>query len=219
MDNEITVRPYQPVDRRAIREICYVTGFMGTPADWYWRDFESFTDIWTSYYTDREPESTFVAVRSGSVVGFLLGCVDSSKAPTDTQNILRQMVRRSLLFRPGTAGFFWRSIGDMLGGTPLSGVDVDLARYPSHLHIDLLPEGRGGGVGAALMHLWFERLAAVGSPGCHLGTLGENTNGIAFFERMGFKRLGPPTLIPGMRTPDGKRMHDQVMVREIAAAK
>jgi GNAT superfamily N-acetyltransferase len=95
-------------------------------------------------------------------------------------------------------------------------VKVDLRLYPSHLHIDLLPEGRGTGAGSALMRAWFDRLAAAGSPGCHLGTLGENANGIAFFEKMGFQRFGPPTLIPGMRTPDGKRLHDQIMVRKMA---
>ena len=30
------------------------TGFMGEPVDWMWRDQESFSDIFTGYWTDRE---------------------------------------------------------------------------------------------------------------------------------------------------------------------
>ena len=67
-----------------------------------------------------------------------------------------------------------------------------------------------------LMQAWLDRLRAVGSPGCHLGTLAENTAAIRFFERMGFARHGPPTRVPGMRTRSGQRMHQQLMTRSIA---
>jgi ribosomal protein S18 acetylase RimI-like enzyme len=214
VDPVLQVRKYRSEDRPAVREICCLTGFMGEPSDWYWRDRESFADIWTGYYTDREPESAFVAVRDGKVIGYLLGCVDTRKAPSDTANFLKQTFRRGLLVRPGTAGYLWRTLADLLRGVPVPDTPIDLERYPSHLHIDLLPEARGTGVGTRLMQAWFERLAEVRSPGCHLGTLGENVNGIAFFERMGFRRLGPPALIPGMRDRDGSRIHDQIMVRE-----
>ena len=215
MDAEILIRPYQADDRQAVREICYRTGYLGGPADWYWRDFESFADIWTAYYTDREPESVFVAVRSGRVIGYLLGCVDTARAPGPEAAVVHQTVRRLLLFRPGTAGFFWHSIGDLLHGTAAPAGELKDARWPAHLHIDLLPEGRGLGAGTTLMRAWFERLAALGSPGCHLVTMAENRGAIAFFERMGFRSFEPPALVPGMRTPEGERMHQQVMVREM----
>jgi ribosomal protein S18 acetylase RimI-like enzyme len=216
MDAGFIIRQYQPTDRPAVREICCRTGYIGEPADWYWRNSESFADIWTSYYTDREPESVFVAERSGRVVGYLLGCVDTARAPGPEAAVMRQLLRRGLLFRPGTAGFFRHVIGDLLRNTAAPAGELRDARWPAHLHIDLLPEGRGLGAGAALMHVWFERLTALGVPGCHLVTMAENVNAIAFFERMGFRRFGPPALVPGMRTPEGKRMHQQVMVREMA---
>jgi len=212
------IRPYQPTDRPEVRRICCETGYMGSPSDWYWRDRESFADIWTGYYTDREPESAFVAVRDGQILGYLIGCVDTRKAPSDASNFLKQTFKRFLLFRPGTARYLWRTLSDLLGGTPIPSSELDLDRFPSHLHIDLLPEGRGSGAGRGLMLAWFNRLEKVGSPGCHLGTLGENANAIAFFERMGFRRLGPPALIPGMRSPSGDRIHDQIMVREMGSS-
>ncbi len=63
------------------------------------------------------------------------------------------------------------------------------------------------------MEAWFERLAEVGSPGCHLGTLLENQSAITFFQRMGFECRDEPQLTPGMRTPTGGRHHIQFMVR------
>ena len=213
-----TVRPYASADRDQVRDVCYRTGHMGDSPGWYWRDARSFADIWTGYYTDREPESSFVAVSGERVVGFLLGCVDSARAPSPAATVTRHLLRRALLLRPGTAGFFMRSIADTIAGSSVPSGELDDPRWPSHLHINLLPEARGAGAGSALMRVWFERLETLGSPGCHLVTLAENLRAIAFFERSGFTRHGDPVLVPGMRTVDGDRMHQQTMVRSIREA-
>jgi ribosomal protein S18 acetylase RimI-like enzyme len=209
------IRPYRAEDRARVREVAYATGFMGESPAWYWRDAESFGEIWTGWYTDHEPESAFVADDGGAVVGYLVGCVDTSRALSPRDAVVRQLVRRQLLFRPGTAGFFWRSILDTWrdGGIP-SGELRD-PRWPAHLHINLLPAARGKGAGQGLMDAWLARLRALGSPGCHLGTLAENRAGIAFFRRMGFEPHGPPQRVPGMRTREGARMHEQLMVRSL----
>lgn len=211
----VSVRPFRIEDRPIIRRISHRVGYMGQPADWYWRHGESFADIWTAYYTDQEPESLLVSVRHGEAVGYLAGCVDSRVAPTPAQALTRYAVRYTLFARPGTATFLWRGLLDSIlqRGTP-SGTLED-PRWPSHLHINLLPEARGCGAGAALMEAWLTRLREVGSPGCHLGTLLENERAIGFFERMGFKRFGAPQLAPGMRSPSGGRHHLQFMVREV----
>ncbi len=79
-------------------------GYMGEPATWYWRHAESFAEIWTAYYTDREPESLFVAVRGDRIVGYLTGCVDSRAAANPAQAVTRAAIRYALFLRPGTAG-------------------------------------------------------------------------------------------------------------------
>ena len=214
LDSVIAVRSYEPRDRAGVRAICHATGFMGEPADWYWRDRESFADACTAYYTDREPGSSFVAVRDGRVVGYLTGCVDTTRAPSMAEASTRLVLRRALLLRPGSAGFFWRGMFDALRDRGAPSGDLRDARWPAHLHINLLREARGAGAGASLMRSWLARLAALGSPGCHLGTFAENRRGIAFFEHQGFRRYGSPTRVPGMRNRDGSRMHLQLMVRD-----
>jgi hypothetical protein len=53
----VVVRPFEAADRPAVRRISHRAGYMGEPADWFWRHAESFADVWTRYYTDEEPES------------------------------------------------------------------------------------------------------------------------------------------------------------------
>lgn len=216
MTGGITVRPYRDADRDGVRNVAYQTGYMGEPADSYWRDFTSFANIWTSYYTDHEPESAFVAEGEGGVVGYLLGCVESARATRPAAALSGQVLRRFLLLRPGTARFLWRSVWDAAGDRHVPAGELVDPRWPSHLHTNLLPEARGRGVGAELMEAWISRLRGAGSPGCHLVTLAENTAAIAFFERMGFRLFDAPVLIPGMRLRSGGRMHLQIMVQEVS---
>lgn len=218
------MRPYRAGDRHTVRHVCYATGYMGDTPDWYWRDVESFADLWTAYYTDKEPESALVAERpDGAVVGYLIGCVDTTTNTSEFNRLLRHhALRRYCLLRPGTSGFMWRSLADVLrdnviGRRPLPAPFHD-ERWPAHLHIDLLPEARAGGVGRRLVTIWLDRLCELGVRGCHVETLAENAPAISFFEATGFVKHGAPLLVPGMRTRDGERMHVQRLVRDLPEA-
>jgi len=216
---DVVLRPYEAADRPAVRRICHVTGYMGGPAAWYWRDAASFADLFTGYYTDEEPGSASVCEIDGDVAGYLLGCADSRTVTDPARVFGRSLLRRALVVRPGTAGLVWRSIGDAVAAgvrrqqlPPSSVVD---ARWPAHLHVDLLPVARGRGVGASLVRHWLERLRSASVAGCHLQTLSENTTALSFFEAMGFTREGDAVLVPGLRTPDGGRHHVQLMVQPL----
>jgi len=69
-----TIRPYEQRDREVVRRICCETGFLGEPIDAVFSDREVFADFLTRYYTDIEPESSWVGEKNGQVVGYLLGC-------------------------------------------------------------------------------------------------------------------------------------------------
>jgi ribosomal protein S18 acetylase RimI-like enzyme len=213
----VTIRPYQADDRAVVRRICYRTGYMGDPPAWFWRDTESFCDLFCSYYTDEEPESSFVVESEGRIVGYLLGCVDSQKVRDPARILLHHAVFRLCLIRTGTAGHLWRTMTDVLRDMVVGGNRLPLPlrddRWPSHLHVDLLPEARGTGAGRALVGAWLDRLRQLGSPGCHVETLVENERAVAFFRSVGFAEHGQPVLVPGMRRRQGGRLHVQQMVR------
>ncbi len=217
-DGEPFVRPYEGRDRAQVRRICHVTGFMGDPVDWLWRDAESFADLFTSYYTDAEPQSALVVDLDGVAAGYLLGCVDTRTAWNPAMIFGRHLLRRGIGFRPGTAGVVWRSLRDVVidglrGRLPPASVYDD--RWPAHLHIDLLPSIRGSGMGATLMRTWLGALREQGVRGCHLETMGENHRAMAFFESTGFHRHGASAPVPGFRSPTGERLTVQLMVQSL----
>lgn len=217
---EVDVRPYRPGDRAAVRNVCYETGYLGEPADWFWRDRESFADLFSGYYTDHQPHRASVVEIDGAVSGYLLGCVSGAAARASAAAFTRNIVRRGIAFRRGTAGVIWRTIGDSLfdtikGRTKPSDLEFDDPRYPAHLHIDLLPIARGQGAGRRMINGWLDGLRSESVPGCYLQTMVENTNAIAFFEAVGFRPHGDVHLIPGFRTRTGQRHHLLTMVIDL----
>ena len=56
-----------------MRRLCCETGFLGEPIDPVYQDRELFADFLTTYYTDHEPESSFVMDANGELHGYLLG--------------------------------------------------------------------------------------------------------------------------------------------------
>lgn len=213
---EVTIRQYRPEDRERVRHICHETGFMGEPARWFWRDRESFADMFCGWWTDHQPESALVAELDGEVSGYLLGCDDSRRPASEAMVLFHHFVGRACCLRPGTAGVMWRMLGQGIS----DGIRGQLApsrvrdeRWPAHLHIDLLPECRSLGVGSRLVRSWLDSLRARGIPGCHLQTMAENSNAVAFFESTGFEKSGPLTTAPGFRSRRGERLHVQLMLQ------
>jgi len=217
---EVEVRQYRPADRPAVRRICFETGYMGDSISWAWPDEDSFADLFSSWYTDGEPESALVADDRGEVVGYLLGCRDSRRMPIPTAAIRRHLLRRGLAIRPRTAPLVWRSAFDLSRAAVRHQMPAAVTddRWPAHLHIDLLPQSRGKGLGRLLMRRWLDTLRDEATAGCHLETWAENDGAIAFFASMGFRAGGDPVPMPGVRSPEGHRHHTQLMVQSLMPA-
>ncbi len=54
------IRSFRPGDRTAVREICAATGLLGDDIRCLFPKPDFFVDLFTSYYTDLEPESCLV---------------------------------------------------------------------------------------------------------------------------------------------------------------
>ncbi len=209
----IEVRAYDVSDRPGLVDLFDGAG-EGAPGSEVWGHAESLAEVYLTPYLDLEPESAFVAVVDGQLAGYLVGCVDETDFPSEEERF-ETVIRKYRLFRRRESRrFFVRAAYDTvllkLRRQPTAGELTD-PRWPSHLHIDLLPIGRGNGAADGLMNAWFDRLREVGSPGCYLQTSAENTRAVRFFERMGFEKHGENLVVPGSRY-DGKRMHQQTMV-------
>ena len=65
----------------------------------------------------------------------------------------------------------------------------EVADYPAHLHIDLLPAYQRAGHGRALMSRLLKTLADKGIPAIHLTMLTANTPARAFYDNLGFHHI------------------------------
>jgi hypothetical protein len=210
------VREYHPDDREAVRQICFDTGLMGESIASQYADRESFADMLTAYYTDVESDGAFVAELDGRVVGYMLSCVDTQKAWKPGNIALRHSLTRGLPFRPGTAGFYWRGVFDLLRDVfAPKRPRFDLSRYPSHTHNNMLPEGRGGRVSREFFYRVFDRCKLAGSRGMHGEVWSSNEVMLKFAEGLGYVRSGKPYLSPGLRYPDGSRVSMQLMLCDL----
>lgn len=214
---QIDVRPYDPADRAELLGVVFEAAGAGAPGSEAWGHHVSLADVYLTAYLDLEPESVFVVTADGRPAGYLAGCVDDARFPSEEERLASVIQKYGLMRMPGPRRFFLRAAYDTavcrIRRIPTAGELRD-PRWPSHLHIDVMPVARGTGAAARLMDLWFERLRAVGSPGCYLQTSAENQRAVRFFESVGFRRHGGTPVVPGSRY-DGRRMHQQDMVREV----
>ena len=208
------IRPFDETDRSELRTLFARAGD-GVPPGSFWGHPEAEASVYLDPYMDLEPESLFVAEADGALVGYLTGCLDSATFPSEGARMEFAIRKYRLALRPQSMVFFGRAIADTvrtkLRKEPAT-EDFHDPRWPSHLHINVVPEARGTGAGSALMEAWFDRWTQAGSPGCYLQTLVENPGAVRFFQRMGFTAYGPSPLVPGVRY-NGKRLHQQTMVQ------
>ncbi|MEU5883791.1 GNAT family N-acetyltransferase [Spirillospora sp. NPDC047279] len=206
------IRTFAEGDRAELRELFGRAG-EGAPTASLWGHLDSEAAIYLDPYMDLEPESLFVAVVDGAMVGYLTGSLGDGFPGFDTL-MTKAIKEHRLLFKRGPAAFFARSMADAARAAirrrPVAG-DLNDDRWPAHLHINVAPEARGTGAADGLMERWLARVTASGSPGCHLQTLVENTRAVRFFERVGFVPHGPTPVVLGVRH-QGAPVHQLTMV-------
>ena len=186
------IRSYRPDDLDALYRICLQTGDNGQDATSHFHDPKLLGHFFAAPYGLFEPSLAFVAEDSEGVGGYILGALDTrafeeqleskwwprlrtcypdpsaSLAPeqwTPDQHVAYMIHHR------------WR-IPDELA-----------ARYPSHLHIDLLPRLQASGCGRQLTDTLTTALRSQGSGGVHLHVPHGNRRAAGFYRHVGFTEL------------------------------
>ncbi len=185
-EGAFSIRGFERSDRAAVRDLCCRTGFLGQPIDPVYEDRELFADFLTTYYTDHEPESSFVIEVNGELKGYLLG----SRRPllnqlySFQQNII--LFVRALLRYPRYNVRSRRFIRWMIvnGWREVPAAPARTA----HFHINLLPEARKISTTRALMSAYLSYLYRCGEKQVYgqIVTF-ESRRGEKMFERYGFR--------------------------------
>jgi hypothetical protein len=187
-EKPFTIRSYRKTDRDAVRRLCCQTGFLGTPIDPVYEDRQLFADFLTTYYTDWEPESSFVVEIDGEIRGYLLG----SRKPLLNQ--LYSFWQNISLFLKALTRYFryHQASRRFVRWTLVHGwreVPAAPRRVP-HFHINLLPDARKMSTTRALMSAYLSYLYRCGEKRVYgqIVTF-ESRRGEQMFERYGFKVL------------------------------
>ena len=139
-------------------------------------------------YLVREGAYAFVAEDDRHVVGYVLGALDSRTFEADLERTWWPPLRRRYPPTTPVASPLERAALALLRRPPRAGDGV-VADFPSHLHIDLLPEGQGRGLGRRLMEHLLDALRVDSSPGVHLGVDARNVRAVGFYRALGFTEL------------------------------
>ncbi|WP_030442217.1 GNAT family N-acetyltransferase [Actinoplanes subtropicus] len=196
------IRPYRPSDLKAVYDICVRTADGGEDARGHYSDDDLVGDVFAGPYVRLEPELAFVIDDGGEAVGYVLGTADTEAfvrrytaewlpslgdkypaPPAPPRTASEEMI--AVLYDPGRM---------LVPG-------LDLAAYPAHLHIDLLPVVQGRGYGRKLIERF---TGALDVPGVHLGVRTTNVKARGFYARLGFEPL--PVRDPGRTTYLGLRL-------------
>jgi hypothetical protein len=186
MSSDAVIRPYRPTDRNAVRRLCCETGYLGKAIDPVFEDRELFADYLTRFYTDWEPESTFVLEQDGVVKGYLMG----SRRPLLHQfhsfflnlSLFARGIFRYPRYNKASKAFVrwillnaWRE------------VPAAPRRLP-HFHFNMLPEAMGFGTTREMLVQFFHHLRAHGETHVFGQVVTfEERRGAKVFERFGFR--------------------------------
>jgi ribosomal protein S18 acetylase RimI-like enzyme len=188
-----TVRPYRPEDAAALDDICVRTGHNGQDSRPHYTDPGVLPATFAAPYAHLEPGLAFVLDDgAGHAVGYVLGTADTPRFAADFRTRWLPGVADRYPAPAGTPGSPDAVIAGLLHH-PERMVVPELAAYPAHLHIDLLPEWQGRGHGRALMHTFLRALREQEVPAVHLVMATANTPARAFYDRLGFHAIDVPS--------------------------
>jgi len=183
------VRGYRPSDLDAVYDICVRTADGGSGAVGVYSSDRLIGDIFAAPYVTHEPQHAHVLDDGqGHAVGYILGTADTAE--------FVRWYRREWL--PATPYPPSARDEDMLAlhQRPERMLVPELAAYPAHLHIDLLPDWQGKGWGRELMAAFLAGLTEAGVRAVHLGVLSANVSARAFYDRVGFHEIDVPDAAP-----------------------
>ncbi|MBF0485267.1 MAG: GNAT family N-acetyltransferase [Candidatus Omnitrophica bacterium] len=190
MGQEILIRSYAASDREAVRRIAVATALMGRPANLFLEGDEILADLLTLYFTDYEPESLFVAERSGEVVGYISGAKDTHPM----ERVFVTKILGPVFWRSIVSGFWGKAKNwALLGRLFLSFVRGEFftpdfyQKYPATLHINLSENARAYGAGTSLIETYLAYLKKAAVPGVRMASMSLRAE--AFFCKNGFEIL------------------------------
>lgn len=169
----ISIRKYRPEDKPALRKILVETSRLPVDTE---KDIRLLELLYNDYYTEVEPENCFVAADDNDeAVGYIICASDYKK--------FRKLFMKFYLPEIKELGmkYYFQAYMDIMGHA------LYAAKYPAHLHINVLNVCQGQGTGTKLMDALKAELKSKGINGLMLSCAADNDGAIRFYKRNSFK--------------------------------
>ena len=190
-DDPAKIRPYRPADLEDLYRICLQTADSGQDATALFSDPMLPGHVFAAPYGIFEPSLAWVAEDSAGVAGYVLGALDTRAFEEHLEHDWWPALRARYpdpeqvpAAVPELELFTLQAIHQPFTTDP--GL---VSRYPSHLHIDLLPRLQGRGFGRRLIETLLAALRASGSSGVHLHVSRANQRAAEFYRHVGMTEL------------------------------
>lgn len=182
------IRPFEPTDLDQLYVICLRTGDAGADATDLVVDPQLFGEVYAAPYGVLEPEHALVLDDgSGTAIGYVLGALDTRAFDARCEDEWWPALR--VRHPKGSGGNDLDELLIALLHDRKRSAAAYVDEYPSHLHIDLMPEAQGQGWGRRLMAALEDRLREDGSPGVHFGVSARNERALGFYRHLGYVEL------------------------------
>jgi GNAT superfamily N-acetyltransferase len=186
----VNIRRFEKKDREQLRSISHDTAFMGQPATLFFEGREVLCDALSLYFTDYEPEASFIAEVNSKVIGYLIG----AKNKVIAESVFKKKIMPGLFWKALQSGIFFNKKNIIFIFSCLKALlkgelsDPDFTKeYPATFHINLQKEFRGQNIGTALIESYLAYLKEKRVIGVHLATLSQA--GADFFSKQSFQLL------------------------------
>jgi ribosomal protein S18 acetylase RimI-like enzyme len=190
--SQARIRPYRPADLGALYEVCLLTGDGGQDATSLHQDPRLPGDCFAAPYGIFEPSLAFLAEDTSGVAGYVIGTLDSQAFEKRLERDWWPGLRaRHSEPPPSLRPEEWtpdQRLAHIIYhpfGTP----DELAARYPSQLHINLLPRLQARGYGRQMTETLIAAMRDQGSTGVHLHVSLRNQRAASFYAHIGFIQL------------------------------
>jgi ribosomal protein S18 acetylase RimI-like enzyme len=195
----VHIRPYEPRDRDELYQVCLRTAANGQDATDLVGDPRLPGDVWLGPYLAFEPSLAFVAQDAEGVGAYVVAARHSHQF--DDRLERDWWPAKRVAYPEPTAQAAAKlapiaryALHDL--HHPWRTSDRLVSRYPSHLHIDLVPRLQGKGVGRQLIATLLTQLREQGSRGVHLMVGRDNKRAVGFYRHLGFAEYPAAALGP-----------------------
>ena len=193
-----SIRPYREGDLPAVYDICVRTAAAGGDARGLCSSDDLMPDLFAGPYVHLAPDLAFVLDDGTRAVGYVVGTADTAAFVRAYRQVWIPRLADRYPVPPSPPSPPRTPDEELLvlHHRPERMLLPELAPYPAHLHVDLLPSHQGAGHGRALVEVFLAAAARAGAPALHVGMVTANTRARGFYDRLGFTEIPVPDAGP-----------------------